>query len=131
MEEPWRAKLAAPPLRLLIPGLAMPADVSVQAQSPLSAYARTTTPAEPYGSLIAFALPADRQLPFVAHRLTVRRENPEVASMSNRDVALAQPRGGRGPPPAPPPHRSGPGHRPTRRTRRRPPSPGPVRRWAG
>src|ERR1017187_4638274 len=102
MEEPWRAKLAAPPLRLLIPGLAMPADVSVQAQSPLSAYARTTTPAEPYGSLIAFALPADRQLPFVAHRLTVRRENPGVAWMANRAGARAR-RGGASPaPPATP-----------------------------
>src|SRR4029077_6004957 len=32
MEEPWRAKPAAPLLRLLIPGLAMPAGVSAQAQ---------------------------------------------------------------------------------------------------
>jgi hypothetical protein len=44
MEEPWRAKLAAPLLRLLIPGLAMPADVSAQAQSRFPAYARRTTP---------------------------------------------------------------------------------------
>jgi hypothetical protein len=32
MEEPWRAKPAAPLLRLLIPGLVMPADISAQAQ---------------------------------------------------------------------------------------------------
>jgi len=42
MEEPWRA---APLLRLLIPGLAMPANVSAQAQSRLPAYARKTTSA--------------------------------------------------------------------------------------
>ena len=48
------------------------------------------------------AAAADRQLPFVAHRLTVRRENPEVASMSNRDVALAQPGGVSTVPPATP-----------------------------
>ena len=33
MEEPWRARSAAPLLRLLIPGLAMPAGISAQAQS--------------------------------------------------------------------------------------------------
>jgi hypothetical protein len=44
MEEPWRAKPAAPLLRLLIPGLAMPADVSAQAQFRFPAYAPRTTP---------------------------------------------------------------------------------------
>src|SRR6185437_6490636 len=38
-------KPAAPLLRLLIPGLAMPAGVSAQAQSRFPAYARRTTPA--------------------------------------------------------------------------------------
>src|SRR6202035_576909 len=45
MEEPWRAKPAAPLLRLLIPGLAMPADASAQVQSRFPAYARRTTSA--------------------------------------------------------------------------------------
>jgi hypothetical protein len=42
MEEPWRA---TPLLRLLIPGLAMPANVSAQAQFEFPAYARRTTSA--------------------------------------------------------------------------------------
>jgi hypothetical protein len=41
-------------------------------------------------------------LPQVVHRLTVRRENPAVASMSNRDVAPAQPGGVSTVPPATP-----------------------------
>jgi hypothetical protein len=42
MEEPWRA---TPLLRLLIPGLTMPANVSAQAQFGFPAYARRTTSA--------------------------------------------------------------------------------------
>jgi hypothetical protein len=42
MEEPWRARLAASLLRLLIPRLVMPANVSAQAQSRFQAYARRT-----------------------------------------------------------------------------------------
>jgi hypothetical protein len=41
MDEPWRARLAASLLRLLIPRLVMPADVSAQAQSRFQAYARS------------------------------------------------------------------------------------------
>jgi hypothetical protein len=42
--EPWRARLAMSLLRLLIPRLVMPADVSAQAQSRFQAYARGTRP---------------------------------------------------------------------------------------
>jgi hypothetical protein len=44
MEEPWRARLATSLLRLLIPRLVMPADLSAQAQSRFPAYARETKP---------------------------------------------------------------------------------------
>ena len=96
LEEPWRAKLTAPLLRLLIPRHAKPADVGAQKQSRFRAYSRTND-----ADSIANAA---KHIPCAASRLNYGR------SRAKRQTPGAHPRGRRrgttstqqGGPPRPP-----------------------------
>lgn len=76
MEEPWRAKPTAPLLRLLIPRLAMPADIKAQTQSRFPAYARRTTP----------TVSPTRQSAFRGRLSAALREKPGVQSSQSAGV---------------------------------------------
>jgi hypothetical protein len=83
VEEPWRARLAASLLRLRTPGLMMPANISVQAQSRFQAYARAAKPAlSRSGPALAGILIRDGPITRIENSYEVNRQDHQLPPRS-------------------------------------------------